>query len=139
MPCPETEAWRKVRGKIKRDRGTESWRESSKFSRYRCFYDEAIAAPSMKAALDAWGAKSNLFHQGMAKESSDPEVVAAAMSKPGVLLRRAVGSSDPFREHAELPTNLIKVENRAKTTFERKETFCRNNGRQDNARGSSRT
>ena len=50
------------------------------------FYDLAIAAPSMKAALDAWGAGSNLFHQGVAKESSDPEVVAATMSKPGVVL-----------------------------------------------------
>jgi hypothetical protein len=28
------------------------------------FYDLAIAAPSMKAALEAWRASSNLFHQG---------------------------------------------------------------------------
>jgi hypothetical protein len=27
------------------------------------FYDLAIAAPSMKAALEAWGAESNLFHR----------------------------------------------------------------------------
>jgi hypothetical protein len=27
------------------------------------FYDLAIAAPSMKAALEAWGAGSNRFHQ----------------------------------------------------------------------------
>jgi colicin import membrane protein len=70
------------------------------------FYDLAIAAPSMKAALDAWGAGSNLFHQGVAKESSDPEVVAATMSKPGVVLRRPVGSGGPFREHSHLPTHL---------------------------------
>ena len=31
------------------------------------FYDLAIAAPSMKAALEAWGAGSNLFHQGVAR------------------------------------------------------------------------
>jgi hypothetical protein len=31
------------------------------------FYDLAIAAPSMNAALEAWGASSNLFHQGFAK------------------------------------------------------------------------
>ena len=30
------------------------------------FFDQAIAAPSMKAALEAWGADSNLFHQGAA-------------------------------------------------------------------------
>jgi colicin import membrane protein len=28
------------------------------------FFEQAIAAPSMKAALEAWGADSNLFHQG---------------------------------------------------------------------------
>ena len=28
------------------------------------FFDQAIAAPTMKAALTAWGADSNLFHQG---------------------------------------------------------------------------
>jgi colicin import membrane protein len=33
------------------------------------FYELVIAAPSMKAALDAWGAGSNLFHQGVAKEA----------------------------------------------------------------------
>ncbi|MET4035820.1 hypothetical protein ABIB94_007521 [Bradyrhizobium sp. JR7.2] len=33
------------------------------------FYDLAVAAPSMKAALEAWGADSNLFHQGVAKET----------------------------------------------------------------------
>ncbi len=30
------------------------------------FFDLAVAAPSMKAALEAWGADSNLFHQGAA-------------------------------------------------------------------------
>jgi hypothetical protein len=29
------------------------------------FFDLAIAAPSMKAALEEWGANSNLFHQGL--------------------------------------------------------------------------
>jgi hypothetical protein len=52
------------------------------------FFDLAIAAPSMKAALEAWGADSNLFHQGAAKQSEDPDVVAATMAKPGVMLKR---------------------------------------------------
>jgi len=56
--------------------------------------------------LEAWGAGSNLFHQGVAKESSDPEVIAATMSKPGVVLRRPVGSDAPFSEHPDLPTQL---------------------------------
>jgi hypothetical protein len=70
------------------------------------FFEQAIAAPSMKAALEAWGADSNLFHQGAAKESTDPDVIAATMAKPGVVLKRPVGSDGPFGEHAELPKNL---------------------------------
>src|ERR1700758_5227036 len=46
------------------------------------FFDQAIATPSMKAALEAWGADSNLFHQGAAIESHDPDVIAATMAKP---------------------------------------------------------
>jgi colicin import membrane protein len=60
----------------------------------------------MKAALQAWGADSNLFHQGVAEESDDASVVAATMAKPGVILRRPVGSNGPFSEHAELPKHL---------------------------------
>jgi hypothetical protein len=70
------------------------------------FFDLAIAAPSMKAALEAWGADSNLFHQGAAKKSEDQDIVAATMAKPGVVLKRPVGSNGPFKEQAELPTNL---------------------------------
>jgi len=70
------------------------------------FFDLAVAAPSMKAALEALGADSNLFHQGAAKQSEDPDVIAATMAAPGVVLKRPVGSSGPFKEHAELPTNL---------------------------------
>jgi colicin import membrane protein len=70
------------------------------------FFDLAIAAPSMKAALEAWGSNSNLFHQGFAKEVDDPQVIAATMKKPGVVLRRPVGSNKAFQEHAELPTDL---------------------------------
>ncbi len=70
------------------------------------FYDLAVAAPSMKAALEAWGAGSNLFHQGIAKETDDPDVVAATMARPGVVLKRPAGSSGRFAEHSDLPTNL---------------------------------
>lgn len=70
------------------------------------FYDLAIAAPSMKAALEAWGADSNLFHQGIAKESEDPDVITTTIARPGVILRRPVGSNGPFKETAELPTDF---------------------------------
>jgi colicin import membrane protein len=57
----------------------------------------------MKAALQAWGSDTNLFHQGFAKETDDPAIVAATLAKPGVVLRRPVGSDGAFSEHAELP------------------------------------
>lgn len=67
------------------------------------FFDLAVAAPSMKAAIAAWGAEENLFRNGFAKASNDPDVVAATMEKPGVVLRRPVGSDDPYSEDAALP------------------------------------
>ena len=98
------------------------WLNGAKLKTYQTslgFYDLAIAAPSMKAALEAWGAGSNLFHQGVAKESSDAEVVADTMSKPGIVLRRPVGSNGRFREQAELPTDLAGKEpnHKPKKTF----------------------
>ena len=70
------------------------------------FFDLAVAAPSMKAAAEAWGSRTNVFKQGFAKQTRDPAIVAATMAKPGVVLRRPVGSNGPFTEHAELPKNL---------------------------------
>ena len=70
------------------------------------FFDLAIAAPSMKAALAAWGSEANLFHQGFAKQADDPAIIAATMAKPGIVLRRAVGSTAEFTEHAALPRSL---------------------------------
>ena len=75
--------------------------------------DLAIAAPSMKAALEAWGAGSNPFNQGIAKETDDPDVVAATMSKPGVVLKRPAGSNGRFAEHSDLPSDLESGENGA--------------------------
>jgi colicin import membrane protein len=68
------------------------------------FFDLAISAPSMKAALEAWGAGPHLFHHGFAREVDDPWIVRATMAKPGVVLRRPVGTNDPFTEHAEVST-----------------------------------
>ncbi|GLH77048.1 hypothetical protein SSBR45G_19560 [Bradyrhizobium sp. SSBR45G] len=49
------------------------------------------------------GAGSNLFHQGAATETEDPEVVAATMARPGVVLKRPAGSTGRFAEQSELP------------------------------------
>lgn len=80
------------------------------------FFDLAIAAPSMKAALAAWGAHSNLFHQNFAKEVHDADIAKLAMQHPGIVLKRPVGSTKPFAETSELPDDLISADSRSKST-----------------------
>ena len=79
------------------------------------FYDLVIAAPSMKTALEAWGANSNLFHQGFARKVDDEDIVAEALARPGVILRRPVGTDGPFTEHPDLPDNLPRGKTDGKT------------------------
>lgn len=62
-------------------------------------YDVVVAAPSMKAAMEAWGSSSNLFHQGFAHEIDDGFVAAAALAKPGLVLKRPVDTTLPFTNH----------------------------------------
>jgi|SRR4051794_14748819 len=64
------------------------------------------SGPVDEGSLGSLGTKTNLFHQGVAKEVDDPDVIAATMRKPCVILRRPVGSNGPFKEHADLPTHL---------------------------------
>jgi hypothetical protein len=74
------------------------------------FFEMALAAPSMKTALEAWGMGHNAFQHSFAKQTDDPQIVAATMDKPGVVLRRAVGTKGAFKEHAELPKDLWKLQ-----------------------------
>jgi hypothetical protein len=60
------------------------------------------------------GAGSNLFHQGVAKETDDPKVVAAMTSKPGVVFKRAAGSNGRFAEQSDLLSDLASGEDRAR-------------------------
>jgi hypothetical protein len=46
-----------------------------------------------------------------------PDVIAAAMAKPGVVLKRPVGSAGLFGEHAELPTESLARRLRGKAYF----------------------
>ena len=90
------------------------------------FYDVAVAAPSMKAAAEAWGSRINVFKQGFAKETRDPAIVAATLAKPGVVLRRPVGSNGPFTEHAELPKDLPVQKDKARPAKPQKKEPSRN-------------
>lgn len=61
------------------------------------FHDAVVAAPNQKAALAAWDIRENLFAQGAAAVTEDPQAVKAATAEPGVVLRRAAGTADPYR------------------------------------------
>jgi hypothetical protein len=58
------------------------------------FHDAYVAAPSQKAALEAWGADSNIFAQGIAEQVTDPELMEEPLSRPGEVIRRVRGSAE---------------------------------------------
>jgi len=68
------------------------------------FFDTVVAAPSQAAALRVWGTRQNLFTNGQARLATDDAAIQAAVQHPEILLRRAVGSSNPFvQEPVGLP------------------------------------
>src|ERR1051325_950041 len=73
------------------------------FQAHLGFFDTVVAAPSRAAALKAWGSRQDLFRDGQAKPASDPDAIAAALAKPGLVLRRPVGSNVAFSENPGLP------------------------------------
>ena len=62
------------------------------------FAETIVAASSQKAALDVWGARQNLFGEGLASVTDDPAAVEAAVSRPGVVLQRPVGAGSAFTQ-----------------------------------------
>lgn len=78
------------------------------FQAHLGFYDTVVAAPSQKAALEAWGAGKAEFAKGFARISSDPLAIESALANPGVVLRRPFGSSGPFKRDAD-PVRPPKV------------------------------
>ena len=58
------------------------------------FHDAYVAAPSQKAALEAWGADSNIFAQGIAEQVTDPKLMEDALASPGKVIKKVRGSAD---------------------------------------------
>ena len=58
------------------------------------FHDAYVAAPSQKAALEAWGADGNLFAQGIAEQVTDRALMEEALERPGEIIRKVRGSAD---------------------------------------------
>jgi hypothetical protein len=55
------------------------------------FHDAYVAAPSRKAALEAWGAEADLFARGSAEEVTDARLTAEPLSRPGEVIRVSRG------------------------------------------------
>lgn len=78
------------------------------------FYDTIVAASSQKAALEAWGAGANEFHQGFAAETKEPALIAAALERPGIVLRRQFGTKGAFEPDApSLTASKVSAKHRA--------------------------
>jgi hypothetical protein len=50
--------------------------------------DYVVATTSKAKALAAWGVRQDIFKEGVARETDDPDLVAAATAQPGEVLRR---------------------------------------------------
>jgi hypothetical protein len=57
------------------------------------FHDAYVAAPSQKAALDAWGSDHNLFARKEAEIVTDPALTEAPLARPGEVIKRLRGSA----------------------------------------------
>lgn len=57
------------------------------------FQDAYVAATSQKAALEAWGARKNLFANGFAEVVTDPNLTKAALAEPGKVIRAPKGTA----------------------------------------------
>ena len=57
------------------------------------FHDAYVAAPSQKAALEAWGSERDLFARGIAEQVTDPALTAEPLAAPGTVVKRSRGTS----------------------------------------------
>lgn len=56
------------------------------------FHDAYVAAPSQKAALEAWGTDKNLFARGSAEVVTDGKLTAQPLASPGTVIKLSRGS-----------------------------------------------
>jgi hypothetical protein len=65
--------------------------------------DYVVAATSRAKALAAWGVRQDVFKEGQAHETDDPELVAAAVARPGEVLRRPAGTREALARLKSAP------------------------------------
>lgn len=70
------------------------------------FHDAYVAAPSQKAALEAWGSDADLFARGVAEQVDDAELMAEPLAHPGQVIRKLRGTAE--EQLSALPRNTKK-------------------------------
>jgi hypothetical protein len=84
------------------------------------FHDAYVAAPSQKAALEAWGSDADLFARGIAEKVTDPKLMEAPLEKPGVVIKVSRGSAADHFETKE-PTRPADRTSRKRTAVRKEE------------------
>lgn len=67
------------------------------------FHDAYVAAPSQKAAIEAWGSDRDVFARGEAELVTDPTLTAEPLARPGEVMKRLRGTA--AEQLAALPPN----------------------------------
>lgn len=57
------------------------------------FHDAYVAAPTKKAALEAWGTTHDLFARGQAEIVTDAALTEEPLAQPGVVIKRSRGTT----------------------------------------------
>ena len=78
-------------------------RQLKVFSTAAGFVNAVVAAPSQKAALEAWGVRDNLFASGAATVVTDPDLIAQALATPGEIVRVPISTDAGFLAAAKPP------------------------------------
>lgn len=76
------------------------------------FHDAYVAAPSQKAALEAWGSDADLFARGIAEKVTDPKLMDGPLANPGVVIKVSRGSAGDHFETIE-PKRPMRQEEKA--------------------------
>jgi type IV secretory pathway VirB10-like protein len=58
------------------------------------FHDVFVAAPSQKAAAEAWGTDTSVFARKEAELVTDPKLTEEPLSQPGKVIKRLRGTAD---------------------------------------------
>jgi len=75
------------------------------------FHDAYVAAPSQKAAIEAWGSDKDAFARGRAELVDDPALMQAPLAAPGTIVKRLRGTAEEqIAALGEMPARKVGAE-----------------------------